>query len=73
MKKFTVGQKLSARSIGDYNCVFTGTVLKRTATTITVDTCIEGVKRCKIHQSYDGSGEFVFPFGRYSMAPIFKA
>jgi hypothetical protein len=29
------------------------------------------VKRCKIHD--DGEGEFIFPLGRYSMAPVLRA
>jgi len=70
MNTFTTGQALSASSICDSNCIFTGTVLKRTAKTVTIKT--NGVeKRCKIHDL--GDGEFIYPNGRYSMAAIFRA
>lgn len=72
MNQFTQGQELSARSIGDHNCVFTSTVIKRTAKTVTIKVHGES-KRCKIHSDQYSNGEYIFPFGRYSMAPIFRA
>lgn len=71
MKKFIAEQELSNRSICDHNCIFTAKVIKRTAKTVTIETAMEGTKRCKIH-IYD-DGEFIYPFGRYSMATIFRA
>lgn len=71
MKKFTAGQTLESRSICDHNCIFTGTVIKRTAKTVTINTRMKGEKRCKIHTNDEG--EFIFPFGQYSMAPVFRA
>ena len=70
---FTPGQKLSARSIGDADCVFTGTVIKRTAKTVTIFTRMNGETRCKIHTTADDGREYCYPFGRYSMAPVFRA
>ncbi len=72
MLTFKQGQKLSNSSICDHNCVFTAEVVKRTARTVTI-TSDRGVKRCKIHIDTCGEGEFIFPYGRYSMAPIFRA
>jgi len=72
MKKFTTGQKLSARSICDYDCIFRGTVVKRTAKFITLK--IDGyrdLKRVKVNVHEDV--EEVYPLGRYSMAPCFTA
>ena len=70
MIKFKQGQQLSSRSICDYNCIYTSTVLKRTDKTITID--IRGdSKRCKVHE-YEGV-EFIYPLGKYSMCPVFKA
>lgn len=71
LKQFTVGQKLSTRSICDADCVFQGEVLKRTAKTVTIKTRMEGETRCKVHTGDEG--EFIFPYGRYSMAPVFRA
>lgn len=71
MTKFHVDQNLSTCSICDSNCIFTATVLNRTEKTVTIKTNMDGVKRCKIHVRDEQ--EFIFPFGRYSMAPIFTA
>lgn len=68
--KFRVGQTLASRSLCDHDCIFRGEVLKRTAKTVTVRT-MDGEKRCKIHD-WDGV-EVIYPFGRYSMATIFRA
>lgn len=70
MTTFTANQELSARSICDNNCIFRATVVKRTAKTITIKDD-QGERRCKIHNY--GDGEFIFPFGQYSMAAIFRA
>ena len=70
MKNFKIGQALKARSVCDHNCIFSGAVVKRTAKTVTIITRGEE-KRCKIHSN--GEGEYIFPLGRYSMAPIFRA
>ena len=71
MDRFRKGQELSARSICDYNCIYTAKVLKRTAKTVTILGSIHGEKRVKIHT--DDRGEFIFPHGRHSMAPIMRA
>ena len=71
-QKFTPGEQLSTRSIGDWNCEFQGHVIKRTAKTVTIYTRMNGEARCKIHLDDDGN-EFVFPYGRYSMSPVFRA
>ena len=68
---FNTGDKLSSRSIGDHNCIFTGTVTKRTAKTVTIKTGMYGEKRCKIFT--DETGEYAYPHGQYSMAAIFRA
>jgi hypothetical protein len=73
MNKFVEGQKLATRSICDHNCIFTAKVIKVTAKTVTIDDSIYGVKRCKIHVDDRDGGEFIFPHGKHSMAPIFRA
>ena len=70
MIKFKQNQELSTRSICDHNCIWAGKVLKRTPKTVTI--AIQGdTKRFKIYD-FDGV-EFIYPLGRYSMAPVFKA
>jgi len=72
MSVFEAGQTLQTKSICDSECVFTGTVVKRTTKTVTIETRIKGLKRVKIHTETNGA-EYCFPFGQYSMAPIFRA
>ena len=70
MSKFETGKTYTARSICDHDCIFSITVLARTAKTVTVKTMGE-TKRCKI-QDIDGV-EGVYAQGRFSMSPLFKA
>ena len=71
-RRFTVGQELQTRSVGDHNCIFSATVLGRTAKTVTISWKGKRVQR-RIKIAHDGSGEIIWPDGRYSMAPIFSA
>lgn len=68
---FKVGKTYETRSACDHECIFKATVLKKTEKTVTIETRMEGVKRCKVHE-YEGE-QFIYPFGQYSMAPIMRA
>jgi hypothetical protein len=70
-KRFEAGQVVSCRSACDHDCVWTGTILKRTAKTVTVKLEHERERRCKIHLRR--GEEFIFPLGNYSMAPVIFA
>ena len=72
MNKFYSGQEINQRSICDHNCIFTGTVIKRTAKRVTVKTPMYGVKTVAIKTDEDGN-ESCYPMGTYSMAPRFSA
>ena len=63
--KFQVGQELSARSMGDWDCIFRFTVVSRTAKFVTVKYCND-LKRVGI-KVRDGV-EYCYPLGTYSMA-----
>lgn len=64
------GQTLTARSICDYECVFTAEIIERKGNFATVKA--EGAtRRVKIYNN--GDGEFIYALGKYSMAPIFRA
>lgn len=65
--KFEVGKSYSCRSICDYNTVWTHRVVSRTAHTIKLDNGSTYKPRV-----YEGK-EFIYPQGRYSMAPILRA
>ena len=71
MITFKANTEISARSICDHNCIFTAKIIKRTAKTLTI--IAQGQEsRCKIHYDFEGN-EFIYPFGRYSMAPTMRA
>lgn len=70
MTKFEIGKDYSMRSICDHNCVWTFTVVARTAKTVTI-TGDGTTKKCRISE-WD-NGETVYPFGKYSMCPILRA
>lgn len=72
MNKFTQGQNLQTRSICDAECIYTGTVIKRTSKTVTVDLGRNELATRRIQLDQDGN-EYIFPHGRYSMAAIFRA
>ncbi len=67
---FNVGQTYSDRSICDHNCIFSFTILARTAKTVTVEVSGQTVKRGL--SVYEGVEQFK-PFGSYSMCSIVNA
>lgn len=67
----TAGMTLTARSVGDYDCIFKIQVMDRKGNFATVKT-MTGVKRKKIHTTPDGE-EYIMALGNYSMAPAFRA
>jgi hypothetical protein len=68
--KFQVGRTYATRSIGDYDCIFSFTILGRTAKTVTTEVHGKTVKRGLT--VYDGVEQFK-PFGSYSMCAIIRA
>lgn len=74
MKQFEIGKTYTMRSIGDHDCVYTYTVVKRTAKTITISDGTE-TKTCRVNVqvSEDRNAETIFPLGRYSMCPALSA
>lgn len=71
MTTFETAATYTTRSIGDQDCVFSYTVIKRTAKFITVRDCRGEVKRVGVKE-YEGR-EVAYPEGQYSMAPSIKA
>mgnify|MGYP001024731405 FL=1 len=68
--RFEVGKTYQTRSICNHDCIFKITITKRTEKFVTVDKRGE-TTRCKIHM-IDGK-EVIFPYGQYSMCPVFHA
>jgi hypothetical protein len=71
IKAFEVGKTYSTRSACDYDCVFSYTVVKRSAKFITVRDKFGKGTRCGVSE-WNGA-ESAFPEGRYSMAPSIQA
>ena len=75
MTKFKTGRTYSVRSTGDHECIFSFTVLKRTARFMTIrDKNGRDDRRVGVQVSdyFDGA-EIAYPLGRYSMCPIIRA
>jgi len=70
-KGFVVGQTLSVRSLGDWDCVFTFTVTKRSEKFVTLDWRGQ-VSRVAIRKWTDDV-EYCYPLGTYSLAPLLRA
>ena len=73
MTQFEVGKEYSMRSVCNHECVWTYTVVARTAKTITITDGKETQKfRVAKISEYRGA-ETIFPLGQYSMAPMLSA
>lgn len=75
MVRFEIGKVYECRSICDYDCVWTYTVIARTASTITiVDNHTRKIQRNRILGFSKQFGvETVYPLGNYSMCPSLSA
>ncbi len=72
MNKFQVGKSYACRSIGDYDLIYSFTVLDRTAKTLTVKVRGNIVKRRMATYPGDTMEHFK-PFVTYSMCPVVYA
>lgn len=72
MKKFEINKTYSCRSVCDNDCVWQFKVISRTDKTVKiVDTQNKKEMNRKIINN--SNGEYVKPFGSYSMCPILRA
>ncbi len=69
-KQFQVGRTYFDRSACDYDCIFSFTILARTAKSVTVKVHNNTVRRGLTVR--DGIEQFK-PFGSYSMAAVVRA
>ena len=70
MTKFETGKTYSMRSACMHDCIWTYTVTKRTAQTITITDGKE-TKTCRVSKAATQyrNAETIYPLGQYSMAP----
>lgn len=75
MKKFEIGKKYSMRSACDHNCIWSYTVVARTACTITLEDESGKTRKCRVSKAYTeyNKAETVLPLGQYSMCPVLSA
>lgn len=75
MKTFETGKIYSTRSICDHNCIFTYTILSRTACTVRAVDKNGSEYTFRINKKYSEyrNAETIFPLGRYSMCPVISA
>lgn len=65
------GDTLTARAIGDSDCIYKAEILARSKSMVTVK--VQGqVKRCKVKHDSIGN-ELIMALGTHSMAPTFRA
>jgi hypothetical protein len=69
--KFQIGQIYSARSIGDSDCIFSYTVIKRTSKQITIQDERGEIVRKGVEIRH--GSETCYPAGKYSMAHSIRA
>jgi hypothetical protein len=69
-KQFQIGKTYFDRSACDHNCIFSFTILGRSAKSVTVNVHGKTVRRGL--SAYDGIEQFK-PFGSYSMCAIISA
>ena len=75
VKKFEIGKQYSMRSACDHECVWTYTVINRTACTVTLKSTSGEQLMCRINKKLTAwsNTETVLPLGSYSMAPMLRA
>lgn len=75
MVQFEIGKVYECRSICDYDCVWSYTVIGRTASTVTLlNNTTEKVQKNRIVKWSEQFGyEIVHPMGNYSMCPVLSA
>lgn len=75
MKKFEIGKAYACSSNCNHECVWTFSVIRRTAKTVTFRDKYGEEKTCRISADISSyrNAETVFPLGRYSMAPMLDA
>lgn len=74
MVRFEVGKTYATRSLGDYDCIFSFTVISRTAKFVTLRTSNDEEMRRGVRiSSVWPDTECCDPFGRYSLSPVLVA
>jgi hypothetical protein len=70
-REFVIGQELSVRSLGDWDCVFRFKVVKRTAKFVTL--LYHGIESKVAIRHWSDGCEYCYPLGTYSMAPALRS
>lgn len=68
MKTINANSTITARFVTDSDLKVAIKVIDRKGSFATIEVRGEGILKRKIHT--DGTKEYIFPYGKYSMAPI---
>lgn len=74
MRKFEIGKQYNMSSACDHECVWSYTVVDRTAATITI-TDGDKTQKCRVSKQVSewNDAETIYPLGKYSMCPSLRA
>lgn len=70
--KFETGKTYSCRSLCDYECIYSFTIVSRTDAQVTISSNFGKVRR-KVRICNFDHCEMIDPLGRYSMSPVLRA
>lgn len=75
INQFEIGKQYSMRSVCDHDCIWTYTVVARTACTVTLKSTRGEQMVCRISKKLTSyaNAETVLPLGSFSMAPMLRA
>ena len=71
--QFQVGKTYSTRSACDWDCIFSFTIVRRTATSVWIEYHGKINRRRVFTWNANSPVEFCYPLGKYSMAPVINA
>jgi len=71
--QFEVGKTYATRSLCDWDCIFSFTVISRTKHFVTLRSSGRDLRRKVRVSSFDPNTERCDPFGVYSMSPVLSA
>ena len=69
-KQFVIGQELAVRSLGDWDCIFRFTVIKRSAKFVTL--LYHNIEHKVAIRHWSDGVEYCYPLGTYSLAPLLR-
>ena len=70
---FKVGVTYYVRATGDWDCVYTFKVVRRTRKTVWLESCHSDKPQARRVENWCGGAETCSPLGRHAMSPMLSA